>query len=63
MSKPIPEQYEGYYRMLLQEHGRDVWVEVKRNDALGTWKFTNSWIGSGWLSRSQDGQLSFTPAK
>lgn len=63
MSKQIPEQYEGYYQMLLQEHGLNVYVEVKRNDALGTWAFTNSWIGSGWLSRGADGQLTFTPIK
>lgn len=63
MSKQIPEQYEGYYQMLLQEHGVSVWAEVKRNDALGHWVFFNSWIGSGWLSRSADGQLTFTPIK
>ena len=63
MNKQIPEQYEGYYQMLLQEHGLNVYVEVKRNDALGTWTFTNNWIGSGWLSRSADGQLTFAPIK
>ena len=63
MSKQIPEQYEGYYQMLLQEHGLNVYVEVKRNDALGHWVFSNSWIGSGWLSRSADGQLTFAPIK
>lgn len=63
MSKTIPEQYEGYYQMLLQEHGVGVWAEVKRNDSLGVWKFTNRWIGSGWLSRDETGQLTFTPIK
>jgi len=59
MKERISEPYDGYYQMLLENHGRDVYVEVKRNDSLGVWKFTNSWIGTGWLSRDEYGTLEF----